>query len=267
MSSSDVRPASDRLNVHPLERLLSVGIGACLFQSGWRDTGVGGCLKMILGASLTVRGLRGHCPLYEAFDIDTRAWPEGAAQVQGWQEAHCSLVIARPPSELYKRWRNLSSLPDILSHVEKVDLLDDRRSRWTVSGPGGARLEFESRIEQDEPDRRITWRSSEEADVQNEGSVEFQPEGTGATRVVVRLRYLPPGGTLGRLAARLFGRNADRRLADDLYRFKQRMEAEAGARSTGGTTATPSQGSSATSKKSGGPSTSGPSTSGPSGSS
>ncbi|MDF2095362.1 SRPBCC family protein [Aquibaculum arenosum] len=261
MSSSEGRLTSEGLNVHPLERLLSLGVGACLLRSGWRDSGVGGCLKLILGGALAFRGLSGHCHLYEALSIDSRGGFAGAEHGQGWQEAQASAVIERPASELYARWRNVSTLPQILSHVEKVEPLDGRNSRWTVTGPGGARLQFTSRIEQDEPNRRITWRSSEDADVQNEGSVEFQSEGEGRTRIKVHLRYLPPGGALGRMAARLFGGNAESRLASDVNRFKQAAEAEMDKAGSSKRPSNEASKESGTGNIGGGPSTGGPASS------
>ena len=225
-SREEFAPRDRRLNVHPLERLLSVALGACLLQSGLQRSGAGGCLRLLLGSALTYRGVRGFCPVYDAWNIDTRSTP---AKIDGdWQRIEASVVIPRPPNELYDLWRDFTQMPSLLSHVEKVDILDDQRSRWTVVGPLGARLELVSRIEEDEQDRRIAWCSTPQASVQTRGAVEFLKEGEEATRVRVELSYLPPGGGFGRVLERIFGPEAQSRLSKDLERFKERLETGAG---------------------------------------
>lgn len=232
-SSHKELTSSDRPhNVHPLERLISVGVGACLVQSGLQRQGVGGCLRLLLGSALAYRGLRGFCPVYQAYDIDTRDGYQGRSR--DWQKIEASILIPRPQNELYSLWRDFTQMPSLLSHVEKVEILDDQRSRWTVVGPLNARLELISRIEEDEQDRRIAWCSTPQASVQTRGSVEFLKEGEKATRVRVEMSYLPPGGSIGRVIGRIFGPDAQRRLNDDLQRFKERLAAAQGPGSKNG---------------------------------
>jgi uncharacterized membrane protein len=57
------------------------------------------------------------------------------------------------------------------------------------------------------------------------GSVNFDPAGPGrGTHVRVRLQYSPPGGRLGARVAKLFGRDAETEIREDLRRFKQMVE-------------------------------------------
>jgi uncharacterized membrane protein len=53
--------------------------------------------------------------------------------------------------------------------------------------------------------------------------VRFEPEGD-ATRIRVKLEYLPPAGRAGAFVARLFGSAPDQQLACDLARLKQHLE-------------------------------------------
>src|SRR5690554_6298852 len=190
-SNSELARSHRHLNVHPLERLISIGIGACMMQSGLQRSGVGGALRLLAGGALAYRGLRGHCPLYEAYDIDTRSG-HSTEMSREWQSIEASVLVSRPPNELYRTWRDFTRMPSLLSHVEKVEILDDQRSRWTVIGPMNARLDLVSRVDDDQQDRRIAWRSTPQASVETEGAVEFLPEGAGATRVKVHLSYRPP---------------------------------------------------------------------------
>jgi uncharacterized membrane protein len=80
-------------------------------------------------------------------------------------------------------------------------------------------------VTEDEPGRRIAWRSLPGADVASAGSVSFETApGQRGTIVRVELDYEPPGGAVGATFAKLFGKAPDQELHDDLRRFKQVME-------------------------------------------
>ena len=56
----------------------------------------------------------------------------------------------------------------------------------------------------------------------------FEPLADGkATQIRVEMRYTPPAGSLGATIARLFGNDADRKIEEDLQRFKTLMEGPA----------------------------------------
>jgi uncharacterized membrane protein len=112
-----------------------------------------------------------------------------------------------------------------MEHLESVQVLDDRRSRWTAKGPAGRNVEWEAEIHNEIPGERIAWRSLPNADVDNAGSVHFRDLGNGRTEVRVVLSYAPPAGRLGAAIAKLFGEEPSQQVAEDLRRFKQVMEA------------------------------------------
>ena len=74
------------------------------------------------------------------------------------------------------------------------------------------------------PGKLLAWRSVGEPAVQNAGIVRFDELPNGATRVMVRLSYHPPGGGLGHAFARLLGADPKREMDDDLLRFKSLIE-------------------------------------------
>jgi hypothetical protein len=86
-------------------------------------------------------------------------------------------------------------------------------------------VEWEATIIADVPGEVITWRSLENADVDNAGAVRFEeaPGGRG-TIVKVTIQYNPPAGVVGATIAKLFGEEPEQQLDDDLRRFKQVME-------------------------------------------
>jgi uncharacterized membrane protein len=137
-----------------------------------------------------------------------------------------TVTVLRPRDELYARWRDLARLPELMGHLESVTPIDATRSRWVARGPAQTRLTWEAEIVADEPGHLIAWRSVEGADVDNAGSVRFEPAPADrGTEVKVLLSYAPPAGRAGGAVASVLGADADRQVREDLRRFKQRMEA------------------------------------------
>ena len=135
-----------------------------------------------------------------------------------------SVVIDRPAQQVYDYWRRLDNLPHIMSHLESVTVLDDRRSRWVAKAPLGSHVEWEAEIVNDKPGERIGWHSLPGATVDNAGSVQFESLAGGSTRVHVALSYRPPAGPLGAAVAKMFGEEPSQQIAEDLQKFKQSFE-------------------------------------------
>ena len=135
------------------------------------------------------------------------------------------MTINRSPEEIYHFWRDFQNLPRFMDHLESVDVLDERRSHWRAKAPAGKTVEWDAEIIEDRPNELIAWRSLENADVPNTGSVRFVPAPGGrGTEVHVELKYDPPGGAVGVAIAKLFGEEPNQQVATDLRRFKQVME-------------------------------------------
>ena len=151
-----------------------------------------------------------------------------ADQIEEDDSIHVShrIIINRPAEEIYKFWRDFQNLPRIMDHLESVEVIDDKRSRWVAKGPAGKRAEWEAEITEDRPNELIAWRSTASSTVENSGYVRFEPAPGGrGTLVRVELNYLPPGGILGATIAKLLGEEPELQLKDDLRRLKQLMEA------------------------------------------
>jgi uncharacterized membrane protein len=136
-----------------------------------------------------------------------------------------AITINRPPEEVYGFWRNLENRPRFMARVESVRVLDDRRSYWKVRTPLGTTVEWTAEIIEDRPNELISWRSTEDAQVPNSGTVRFirAPGGRG-TELHLELQFDPPAGALGATIAKLMGRDPSRQVDGDLRRFKQIME-------------------------------------------
>ncbi|HEY2590138.1 MAG TPA: SRPBCC family protein [Steroidobacteraceae bacterium] len=132
------------------------------------------------------------------------------------------ILINRPPEECYRFWHDFENLPRFMRSIESVRVESDRRSHWVARAPGGIRLEWDSEIVDDTPDRMISWHSLN-ADVPNAGSVHFDPA-PGGRGTFVRVRMSHDMPTLSGIAARVIGKVPKRQVKEDLRRFKQIME-------------------------------------------
>jgi uncharacterized membrane protein len=135
-----------------------------------------------------------------------------------------AVVVRRTPAELFRLWRDLSTMGRVFTHVERVDCTSSHRSRWVVRGPIGTTVEWDAEIINEIENELIGWQSLPGSDVDCAGSVHFEPCGDGETLVRVVFRYDPPGGMLGAIVASALGADPARAVADDLDRFKRQVE-------------------------------------------
>jgi uncharacterized membrane protein len=137
-----------------------------------------------------------------------------------------SIAIEKSPEELYSFWRDFTNLPLFMRNLDSVTVLDATRSHWVARGPAGTRVEWDAEIYNEIENELIAWRSTENADVVNAGSVRFQKAPTGhGTFVRVTMNYNPPAGTVGASVAQLLGAEPAQLIKEDLRRLKQLAEA------------------------------------------
>lgn len=136
-----------------------------------------------------------------------------------------SIIINRPAADLYAFWRNFENLARIADILESVQVLDDNRSRWTVSAPGEIPIQWDAEVTKDVKDEMIGWASVDGSAIETAGYVRFEPTaGRRGTLVRVALEYDLPGGKAGAALATLFGKRPGAHVEDLLRRFKQVME-------------------------------------------
>jgi uncharacterized membrane protein len=132
-----------------------------------------------------------------------------------------TVTVNLPRAEVYSFWRDFENLPLFMKHLESVTVLDARRSHWVAKAPAGTKVEWNAEITSDEPNSLIAWRSVDESDIDNSGSVRFSdaPGGRG-TEVQVSLVYDAPAGALGKIVAKMFGEEPEQQIREDMRRFK-----------------------------------------------
>jgi len=217
-------------NVGKVERGASVMAGTMLAYLGLKRKDWTGAGMALLGTAFLRRGITGFCYTYQALGIRTAASAQGGNVSVPYElgvRVDEAVTIDRPRAEVYQFWRNLENLAQFMEHVESVRTQPgEMKSHWVAKGVGGKRMEWDAEIINDIPNRLIAWRSLENSDVANAGSVHFADASGGrGTEVKVELQYNPPGGAVGALVSKLFGGEPSDQIRADLKRLKTQMEA------------------------------------------
>jgi uncharacterized membrane protein len=218
------------VNVAAWERWASVlGGGSMLLAGLATRRPIVGVLTALAGGAFLYRGASGHCAMYGALGIDTAEHKlTTAVPAQQGYKVEEAITINRPREELYRYWRDVKNLPCVMRHLESVQPLDERTSRWVARGPFGKSVEWEAEIFNERENEMIAWRSLTGSEVDTAGSVHFEavPPDRG-TRLRVSLKYNPPAGKLGANIAAILGKSVESQIHEDLRRFKSTMEAGA----------------------------------------
>ncbi len=136
-----------------------------------------------------------------------------------------TITIEKPAAEIYSFWRQLENLPRFMRHVRSVTVRDNMHSHWEVRTLAGKTVEWDAEIIDQHENEMISWRSTPGSEVDNAGSVWFTPvPGGQGTLVRVEMKYDPPAGKAGAWLAKLFGKDAETEIAQDLRRLKTIME-------------------------------------------
>jgi uncharacterized membrane protein len=192
---------------------------------GWRDDARGGRRRTLMTVA-TVAGAAGAA-IWAAQRFG-RTDRSGGIRAGLMRDVHVrkTYTINRQPDVVYGFWRKLENLPRFMKHLDSVEVIGDRRSRWRAKGPAGFTVEWEAEIVDERPNERIAWRSLEGSPVPNRGAVRFdRAPGSRGTELRVELFYEVPGGRAAQLIGKLFGEEPELQITEDLRRLKQILEA------------------------------------------
>lgn len=135
-----------------------------------------------------------------------------------------SMHFNAPVERVFELWTHAEKFPQFMAHVREVKEIQPERWRWSVTGPGGAPIEFDAVVSALEPDRLLGWRTEEGSIVQHSGIIHFLANADGTTTVDIKLTYNPIAGAAGHALAKLLGADPKHLLDDDLMRMKSFIE-------------------------------------------
>lgn len=215
------------VNVGKIERWISIAGAVGLLCVTAKREPLAKLAGLAASASLLYRGLTGKCHVYDAIGMSTAASrPNENTVIHNKKGIHVieSMTIQQPVERVYRAWRDFSNLPKFLTHVESVQNLDERSSRWVIQTPSG-KLQWNATLIEDKPNELISWKSLEDADVRSAGSIRFQfLQALEATELTVNLRYAPAAGRIAAWMSSFFSDSAEDMIREDLRRFKQIQE-------------------------------------------
>jgi uncharacterized membrane protein len=200
-------------NWSPAARLAVGTVGAGLLAASWRARAGMCALLGVTGGALLARA----------------ATNQSLGAMLGMADAARGIVVQKtinvdaPVEEVFVFWTDYQNFPRFMHHVREVQVRDDV-SHWVVAGPAGVPVQWNAKLVELEPNRLLRWRSTFGSAVKHEGCVRFESNGAGGTRVTVRLRYLPPGGSFGHAVATVFGADPKSEMDADLMRMKSMIE-------------------------------------------
>ena len=138
-------------------------------------------------------------------DKDGKIWVRTNALVQASAE------------DLYKMWRDLVSAPLWQEEIREVVITGAKTSHWVMTS-GDKTIKWDSEILNDEPGKRIAWRSIG-GDLDNAGEVIFE-EATGGRGTVITVLQEFRMGKLASAWETLTGRNPKQAVVENLRHFK-----------------------------------------------
>lgn len=199
----------------PTTRFVAGMFGGTMALMGARQLSALGTAVAALGTAIFARALTNNMDFSRLTGI-------GAGR--GAVTIHKIINVAAPVEQVFAFWSEYQNFPRFMSNVREVRETGEKQSRWAVAGPAGAPVEWNAIVTEYVPNRSIGWKTTPDSKVQHEGTVRFESNADGSTRVDIRLSYNPLAGGLGHAAAAIFGADPKTQMDEDLARMKTLIE-------------------------------------------
>lgn len=181
-----------------------------------------------LAASLISRAVAGHCAMKAAVRGEsslkqglTDQWHHtvGHFPHRAIERVEKIIDVDRPLRTVYNQWTQFETFPQFIAGVKEVQQIDDTHVHWRAE-VRGKEVEWDAEITEQDPDKRISWKSVSGA--HNAGTVRFESLGANRTRVRLVMAYEPEGAVekLGDALGFL-----ERQVRTSLAQFKRFIEA------------------------------------------
>ena len=135
------------------------------------------------------------------------------------------IEVNAPVRVVYNQWTQFEEFPRFMSDVKQVRRIDDTHVHWFVQ-VWGKDKEWDAEITDQEPDKRISWKSVSGA--RNAGTVRFVPVEADRTQVRLAMAF-GPEGVAENIVAAIGGLKAT--VETTLRQFKRFIEERLPARS------------------------------------
>jgi uncharacterized membrane protein len=139
---------------------------------------------------------------------------------------HKYLTVDVSARQVFEFWSNFANFQEFISIIDRIDVIDDRTSRWIIRAPLGHEITFTSTIVELEADKHLVWES-----VHHNGTARGEltlTEADGRTRVELDFEYSLRHDWMQRVA-RLLNRHGfpSRAFDHGLERIRRKIEREA----------------------------------------
>jgi uncharacterized membrane protein len=103
-------------------------------------------------------------------------------------DAHIDVGV--PVTAAYNQWTQFEEFPRFMEGIDEVKQLDDTLLHWAAT-VAGKHAEWQAKIVEQEPDRRIAWESTDGK--RTRGIVEFEQLAPDRSRIRLHMSYVPDG--------------------------------------------------------------------------
>lgn len=221
MNTNSSTGAKLSVNVGKLERIASILAGTALLVKGLQnEEKKSGIAMAIAGGLLFFRGSTGHSIIYGI--AGKKKLPDTVKNIN----IMTKLTVNSPRQEVYDFWRKLSNLPLFMEHLDKVEVIDNKRSHWTAKVPGHlGKIEWDAEIVKEIDGELLGWNSLPHASINNAGKVEFRDADENGTEITVLITYRAPFGDVGEGIASMLNPMFKKMITKDVKNFKRYIEA------------------------------------------
>ena len=214
-----------RQNLGVGERVASAAVGTLLGLVATQSKGALGVIFGVAGGALVARGVGGGAPVKRLLAQEPDE--QRLATREGWSsaaKAPRAVTINADRDQVWAALREVERWPSFMVNI-KTAASDGDRLTFTSAGATGP-VETRATITEDVPRELFAWASDKNAKVPNRGRIELRDApGARGTEVHALIAYAPPGGSLGRYAAKLTQREPGIQTRRDFKRLKSLIEA------------------------------------------
>ncbi len=134
--------------------------------------------------------------------------------------------VNAPVDDVYDFLSHFSNYPRFMSYIKNVEVNDLGGLRWTMIGPAGVPIHWNTSLGKMIDNQAISWKSSINSVIRNSGDIQLVDLPGEGAEIRVELTYAPPVGALGYAAVHFLGFDPKEKIDEDLQVLKALIEKE-----------------------------------------